>query len=225
VKKQLKKNLLQFMDQFIFQEEQKMVDVNTVSRYPTHFLRAVELLTIAREEFKIQSENWPYPIEDRFGIPNDRYYAEIWVDGMDWQPSYWVIEEKELDKPIVYPFIVFHSNNERSKFHNHDFSELIKAALWYRRDLYFIKQKDYGYYTDMVWPFLTISARTKWSKFPHLMRVSFEHASQPKVEFFMNVQFIPKSVLERVPNENNRHCGNQEARYGICVQSSKKEVL
>ena len=62
------------------------LDVNTVSSYSTHFLRAVELIKKARETYKVPSENWPYPTQYRFGIPNDNYYAEVWTDGMDWQP-------------------------------------------------------------------------------------------------------------------------------------------
>ena len=61
-----------------------MIDVNITSKYSTHFLRAVELIMKAREEFKVASENWPSPTEYRFGIPQDNYYAEIWLDGMDW---------------------------------------------------------------------------------------------------------------------------------------------
>lgn len=65
-----------------------MIDVNTTSKQSTHFLRAIELIKKARDDFRVPSENWPHPTEHRFGIPNDHYYAEVWIDGMDWQSSY-----------------------------------------------------------------------------------------------------------------------------------------
>ena len=95
-----------------------MLDVNTVSKHPTHFLRAVELIKKAREEFRVPSENWPHPTDYKFGIPNDRYYAEIFTDGMDWQPSYWVIEDKQLEKPQIQPFVIFEYNEDREKFND-----------------------------------------------------------------------------------------------------------
>ena len=88
-----------------------MITVNTVNREPTHFMRAYELIEKARSDFKVPSENWPHPLATRFGIPNDCYYAEIWVDGMDWQPSYWIIEEAKLDKPKIQPLLIFNHNN------------------------------------------------------------------------------------------------------------------
>lgn len=174
-----------------------MLDVNTVSKYPTHFMRAVELITRARKQFGIPSENWPHPIEDRFGTPNERYYAEIWVDGMDWQPSYWVIEEKKLEKPQIQPFIIFKKNEDRYKFENIYFSELIKASLWYRRDLLWVKQNDLSYFTDAVWPFLHVENKNKVAECSKLSRVYFHHASQPQVYFLMNLDFIPEYVKGR----------------------------
>lgn len=177
-----------------------MLDVNTVNKYPTHFARAVELITRARKHFGIPSENWPHPIEDRFGCPNENYYAEIWVDGMDWQPSYWVIEEKNLEKPQIQPFIMFKKNEDRSKFNDHDFSELIKASLWYRRDLFWVKQNDLGYFTDVVWPFISVVNSDKTAMRSNLSRVFFEHASQKRVDFLMNLDFIPEEY-QRIPSK------------------------
>jgi len=202
-----------------------MLDVNTVNKYPTHFARAIELIIKAREKFGVPSENWPHPIEDRFGIPNDNYYAEIWVDGMDWQPSYWVLEEKNLEKPHIEPFIIFKSNGDRLMFNDHDFSDLIRAALWYRRDWYWIQKGDLGYFTDMVWPFLHIEKRSKWSKYPNMIEVYFKHASQPKVDFFMNQAFFPKHVLERIPNEDNRSDWNPTKGHSGSVRPNKEKIL
>jgi len=174
-----------------------MLDVNTVNKYPTHFARGVELVLRGRKEFGVPSENWPHPIEDRFGVPNEMYYAEIWVDGMDWQPSYWVIEEKKLEKPQIQPFIIFKQNDDRSKFNDWDFSELIGASLWYRRDLFWVKQNDLSYYTDTVWPFLHVIDINDKAKYSNMSKVYFKHASQPRVEFLMNLDFIPEYVKER----------------------------
>jgi len=168
-----------------------MIDVNTVSSNQTHFLRAVELITNAREHFGVPSENWPYPTTYRFGCPNEWYYAEIWTDGMDWQPSYWVLEEKELEKPQINPFIIFKENYHREIFNDYDFSELIKASLWYRRDRFWVKNNDLGVYTDMVWPFLNVIDKSKTASRSKLTKVYFEHASQQRVYFLMNLDFIP----------------------------------
>ena len=172
-----------------------MLDVNTVSQYPTHILRGVELVKGATKEYSLASENWPYPTEYKFGIPADRYYGEIWINGMDWQPNYWAIEEYDLDKPICEPLIVFEDNADREKLHDYDFSMLIMGALFYRRDQKFINKNDLGVYTDITWPFINIvDEEVKYDK---MIKVSFEHASQEKVEFWMNIDFIPDNVIER----------------------------
>jgi len=183
-----------------------MLDVNTVSRYPTHFLRAVELIKKARSAFNIPSENWPHPSRYNFGTPNEQYYAEIWVDGMDWQPSFWIIEEHSLRKPEVNPLIVFDSHENRSLFNDWDFEDLIKAICWYRRDLFWVKQNNRGYYTDSVWPYLF--RRDDVGKHKYTTNYYFEHASQPKVKFWLNFDFIPK-----------------EYRYRIYSDGSKKNIL
>jgi len=173
-----------------------MIDVNTTSKYSTHFLRAVELIIKARSDYNIPSENWTYPTRYKFGIPNDNYYAEIWTDGMDWQPSYWVIEELDLDKPVVKPLIVFETNEDRQEFNEYDFEAFINAMLYYRRDKYWIKRNDYGYYTDAIWPYLkrTDEKRPKHSV---MKKYLFQHASQPKVEFWLNQHFVPEAYYEK----------------------------
>jgi len=183
-----------------------MIDVNTVSGYPTHFLRGVELIQRAREKFRVPSENWPHPTEHKFGMPCDRYYAEVWVDGMDWQSSYWIIEEKELEKPRIYPFIIFESNEERSRFNDYDFRQLINGCLWFRRDYFWIKSGDLGIYTDHTWPYLVVIDRTTFRN-KDLIKVCFNHASQPNVEFWMNHKFIPLQYLEREYHEED--CDNR----------------
>lgn len=169
-------------------------DVNTVSFHKTHFLAAVELIKEARKKFEIPSENWPYPAEYRYGFPGDNYYAEIWMDGMDWQPTYWIIEAENLNRPKCYPFIIFDSNGARGKYNDYDFRQLVYAMMHFRRDTVWIKEDPTGHYNDTVWSF------TK-RLFPiHQDRVNkcncdrfvTEHASQKPVVFFANLDYIPE---------------------------------
>src|SRR3989338_3040724 len=109
-----------------------MIYANTTSKHGTRFLAAVPLIQAARENFQIASENWPFPTEYRIGQCRDPYYAEIWQDGTDWQNTYWIIESIKYDGPKVKPFIYF--DDEEGKFNKCDFSNLIEAMLWLRRD-------------------------------------------------------------------------------------------
>lgn len=186
------------------------IDVNTTSLYPTHFLRAVELIYNARDKYSVPSENWPHPLRYRFGSPCERYYAEIWVDGMDWQPSYWVIEEKSLEKPQAHPFIIFEDNSDREKFIEYDFDQLIKACLYYRRDKYWVNHNDWGVYTDMVWPFLHMVSDD--ISFVKMKMYQFEHASQENVKFWLNDQFIPEEYRGR-KRKSNRSGGDQASGH------------
>ena len=68
------------------------MDQNTTNRFPTHFLRGVELVQDAREFYNVPSENWAYPTRFSYGWEGGQYYAELWSDGMDWQSSFWLIE-------------------------------------------------------------------------------------------------------------------------------------
>ncbi len=172
-----------------------MINVNIVSQNPTHFLRAVELIERARGEYGVASENWPYPTTMSFGIPNDNYYAEIWTDGMDWQPSYWVIEEHSLEKPQIQPLIIFGDNEERNVFNEYDFKELVKAALYYRRDKLWIDKKDWGYHSDSSWPYINLFKDE--TRFEKCKLYEFQHNSQKRVAFWMNTDFIPEDYRER----------------------------
>jgi hypothetical protein len=168
------------------------IDVNTTSTYSTHFLRGVELIIRARDAFQVPSENWPYPTQYRFGIPNDRYYAEVWVDGMDWQASYWLIEENNLERPICRPFIIFESYEDRDDFNNSDFSELVKASLYERRDRLWIQKND-GWFNDSVWTyFKKVEPEKKLEQTPGMIMFQFEHASQERVQFYMNADCVPE---------------------------------
>ena len=166
------------------------MDANTTSKNSTHFLRGVELIHKAREDYNIPSENWPYPTVYKFGIPNDHYYAEVWIDGMDWQPSYWVIEEYQFNKPQIQPLIIFQTNEERDKFDEYNFNELVDGMLYYRRDKLWVNKNDYGIYTDSVWPYINVFGYKM--KHKKMKMYSFEHASQSKVKMWFNTEFIPE---------------------------------
>lgn len=168
---------------------------NTTSMYPTHFLRGVELVKQAGEQYKVPSENWPYPTHYRYGIPVDNYYAEIWCNGMDWQPNYWVIEEANLEKPRIYPFIIFEDNEDRSRFNDYDFTMLVKGSLFYRQDLLYIKHNDLGVYTDLTWPYLHCIGKDQ--QFGVTQYFEFRHASQESVNFWMNIDFVPAYILDK----------------------------
>lgn len=169
---------------------------NTVSDTPTHFLRAVEIIDYARNSFSIPSENWPYPTRARFGMPGDKYYAEVWVDGMDWQPSYWLIESYNYLNPSCIPFVVFEDHKDREKFNDFDFYGMLKAAMRYRRDLLWIQKGEKEYHDERVWPyFKRISPISVKEQTPCLMKFSFDHASQDNVEFFMNKKCVPPEKI------------------------------
>lgn len=164
---------------------------NTTSGNPTHFLRAIELIEDGRKRYSVPSENWPYPTRYRFGTPCEKYYAEIWADGMDWQASYWIIEEANLENPQVYPLLIFYENRDRENFFDYDFQLLLEACMWYRRDKFWIKHNDIGMYSDMVWPYLRLLELEPSAHF-HMVKAYFEHASQPRVPFLININFIPE---------------------------------
>jgi len=200
-----------------------MIDVNTTSKTPTHFLRGVELVKRGRREFDIQSENWPYPTTIRFGFPQDRYYAEIWHDGMDWNSNYWVIEECHYEKPQIQPLILFDECSEREKFNDYDFGNLVEACLFFRRDALWIMSGDLGVATDLVWPFYCNTGEVKNEI---LWKSWFEHASQPPVNFWINYNFVPRAYWNiRRPNEKDWNCGNKETGHPKSLQVGGRKVF
>ena len=181
------------------------LDVNTVSDHGTHFLRGVELVIRGREEFKVPSENWPSPTRHRFGIPNDKYYAEVWVDGMDWQQSYWIIESINYGDPKILPLIIFEDDKNKDNFNNYDFGCLLSAIMWYRRDISWIKQDPYGVYNDTIWPYLHKADPVDCLEFtPNMELCIFAHASQKPIKFYMNKTLLPDRVTRpKIINTNN----------------------
>lgn len=173
--------------------KKEYIDCNTTTIYPTYLLAPVELIKQARNEFNIASENWPYPTKYRSGVPNDCYYSEVWVDGMDWQHTYWIIESILYSNPAVQPLMIFDDHDEQDKFNVYDFSEFMMAVLWYRRDCLWIKSGDLGRFNDTIWPFVKRCIPGEVSKKPpYYSKYYMEHASQPRVEFWLNKNFMRK---------------------------------
>ena len=190
------------------------IDVNTTSKNSTCFLRGVELVRLGNKEFHLCTENWPYPTKNRFGFSGDRYYAEIWRDGMDWTCNYWLIESANWDKPKIYP-LMYIGAEEHDKFNQYDLDEIFEATMHYRRDTLWIHQGMNGRYYDSVWPYLRmIEPVENLRECPCMKKYKFLHASQPRVEFYLNVDLIPKQqpVSNKVTLDNGLTI---EAEYPI----------
>jgi len=183
-----------------------MLEVNTTSRMPTHFLAGVELIKEARKTFNVCSENWPYPTIHSLGQPDvDRYYAEVWIDGMDWQNSYWIIETIHYNSPVCIPLVIFENNDEEKKFNRYDFGKLVDAALWYRRDIVWIQKDGTGVYNDLIWPYLHIIDEKE--TISTMRKFEFRHASQIAVRFEMNILCVPDykwNKLEETMEKNEQ---------------------
>lgn len=125
---------------------------NTVSRIPTHFLRGTELIQTNRELYAISSENWPYPILS-FGDPRTGpYYAEIWCDGMDWQHTYWALEQHDIEDPTAIPTVGFKSiEAEEPIEYILGLEQLFDALLTARRDRLLNVSLGSDKYLDDIW--------------------------------------------------------------------------
>ena len=164
------------------------IDCNTTSANITHFLAGVELVKKARIDFNIASENWPYPTRHQFGMHDDKYYAEVWVDGMDWQHTYWIIESCNYSNPFINPLIQFESHEEENKFNEWEFSELLKGIMWFRREEMWIESFDYGRFNDTIWPYVHVGEPD--SRYTFFKNCYIEHASQQRVHFLIIESYI-----------------------------------
>lgn len=218
------------------------VDVNTISKHSTHFLKAVELIENARSIYGVPSENWPHPLSYRFGTPEDNYYAELWTDGMDWQPNYWIVEAYRARRPTVYPLVVFDQHEDRVKFNDFDFEAMLEAMMYYRRNDLWIKQDGISHFGDSVWYFLRRSEEDPTRHFGKkdpatiLQRFRFEHASQKPVEFWANTEFIPdrsKNISESQQvrsiediaemSATPEYSGETELRYKVKIDAAPED--
>lgn len=166
---------------------------NTISDHPTHFLAAVPLIVEARGTFEVPSENYTYPTDYRLGSPKDLYYAEVWVDGMDWQQSYWVIESVSLNDPKVLPLVIF--EDDKVRINDPDLKQLMLALITYRRSVLWTHQDDQSRFMDSVWPYLKTLGITPTGEWGQLCQ--FEHASQPLVKMLVNKDFIPPRLMQK----------------------------
>ena len=172
------------------------------TRFKTHLIRAEKAINESMNMFPLYSENWAYPVRN-YGMPNDKYYAEVWLNGMDWQHNYWIIESHNWNDPQVYPLIIFEDHAHEDKFNQYDFNQLLDAICWYRRDKLWIKEQDphYGVYGDTVWSWINVAENQEDNelyyrdgnvKMNFMMLMIFTHASQKPVRFLINRYFIPE---------------------------------
>lgn len=177
-------------------KKMERIDVNTTSDNPTYFLRGVELVRQANDFYNMPSENWPYPTKHRFGMPQDLYYAEVWNDGMDWNSNYWLIEAVSYNDPKIYPLVFFEDSNDRDKYNDYDFSLLMRAIMFYRRDHLWIRQDERGVYNDQVWSYIQ-PAQEKMERCPCMRKFTASHGSLGPVDFYMNEECVPEYVLTK----------------------------
>ena len=173
---------------------------NTVAPFPTRFLMGVELIRQTRGYYSIASENWVYPIRS-FGYHKDPYYAEIWSGcEMDWEKNFWILEQHGTKSPLTYPLLLFRKREEREKFNEYDFDNLLEGLMYLRRfsiqrdKSTIVLSKDIGYHWDGVFVFLHIIEPIVDKK---MHRCCFVHASQERVEFWLNTGLLPLHEMDR----------------------------
>ena len=171
-----------------------MIDNNTILPHLTYFSRGVELITRAHERItSLPTENWCFPIDTNFGDPiHDMYYAEVWLDGMDYNYIYWIIERHSLGKPTVQPLFFFEDTQDRQRIPDSEFKNLCNAMMHYRRSIKWLEEEDpKGFYCDSIWPFLKpVDPLIQMDSPNYMVKYAFEHASQPRAEFYINVSLI-----------------------------------
>ncbi|MFA6355402.1 MAG: hypothetical protein WCW65_03185 [Candidatus Paceibacterota bacterium] len=159
---------------------------NYASKNQTNFLCGYPLIEEAHSKYGLCSENWAYPTQYKFGHISTPYYAEVWSDGMDWNSVYWLLESINYSSATAIPIIIFDEGEKRIKFNSYDFGQLIEFIMWNRMQYFWIKNGDRGVYGDTVVPYLKkIDPVESYGK-SGLVKCYFEHASQKRVEFFLN---------------------------------------
>jgi len=159
---------------------------NFASKNDTRFLSGYPLIESIRSKYNLSSENWANPTRYKFGCIDTPYYAEIWIDGMDYNNVYWLLESIDYSEATAIPIIIFSNSEERSKFNSYDFGQLLKFIMWNRQQYFWIKNGDRGVYGDTVVPYMhEVEPVESYGK-SGLVKCYFEHASQKRVEFFLN---------------------------------------
>jgi hypothetical protein len=174
----------------------KMANIynNDVSQFHTHFLAGPELIRAGRDKYGIASENFAYPTMTSVGGAKDDYYAEIWVDGMDWHNTYWILEHAYYETSVAIPLLVFRNINEERSFNPFDMHDLFRAAMTYRRNRLgrVNRSTEWTPFRDRIWPNLyLVSDNTTSEMSKDLASFVFEHNSQPAVTFYMNKTCVP----------------------------------
>lgn len=168
---------------------------NDVAQFHTHFLAGPELIKEGRKKYGLASENYTYPTMTSVGGARDDYYAEVWVDGMDWQNTYWLLEHAYGETVVAIPLLVFTSNNEEKAFNPFDMHNLFRAAMIYRRNKMgpTDRSEEWTVFRDSTWPYLYLinEDHTVDELSKDLGSFLFTHNSQPAVTFYLNKTCVP----------------------------------
>lgn len=166
------------------------MDNNTVSKIHTHFLQGVSIIEEARKKYLIAFKNWTYPLK-HYGDPHfDDYYAEIWIDGMDDNVIYWLLEKSSSNSHKVIPLLKFNNTEDRNDFNDQDFYKLLEALVWKSKA---IKQDldQKRYYIDNPWGYMNMSKDDSETHGGELyIKCVYEHSSQEAVVFWVNNKFL-----------------------------------
>ena len=159
---------------------------NTVIDIPSRMPAATNIILTAREEFGVSSENWPTHVLS-FGYHEDRYYAEMWTDGMDWNLSVWLLEAVSFDNPKPILAIHFNDDFERLKIQGEDWDILLKGLCYFRRDSLLSNTGDQFVYNDRLWPYLKLQG----GEFGDLKEFTYDHHSMKPATLFINPLCVP----------------------------------
>jgi hypothetical protein len=165
------------------------IPYNTVMLAPTYLLNAVGVIEKGRKDFNIPSENWPYPAGLYLGTPTiDKYYTEVWIDGMDWQNTYWLVESERYEDPIAIPLVIFENHKEESKIDTEDLSELFRGLMWVRRSKLLDEKLDLGIYCDYLSCICKIKPEVIYcsNSTNKLKMHHFKLGKQSSMRFFLN---------------------------------------
>jgi len=160
---------------------------NTFINHSTRFLNPTGVIEEGLSNYSIASENWPYPVGKSIGDVYDNYYAEIWLNGMDWQHTYWFIETYNCESPIAVPFLSFEKHSDEELFNEYDFDILLKFLLMKRKQL--VTGQDYKIYAEEIIPYLSRVGNIP-SKYDKMYLYHYSHHSQPRVKFYLNEELF-----------------------------------
>lgn len=178
------------MDKFI-----EYLDNNTVSKIETRFLRGVEIVQKLTKEYEVPNENWTYPWIT-FGDSEDPYYAEIWYNGMDYNNTFYLLEQ--INYSIKVHLLMDIDGDDWINMS--DPKEFFNCIFWMRRDRTWIKTGNYGRYNDDVLPYITFGKKEEKRFKGELSNITFQHASQPKIDFLINKDLIINERRDKLLN-------------------------